>query len=238
MSSVLDQVAALQIAADGGREAARKLGDLELHLTGLREALSGSVPKDGPTCEALERGREEGERLRKEIGDRFGDAHWSAFEQGLQGAFLPKPTMPGIANAYDRGVEFRHRIAQEQAEISLRVGREQRAAENAKEVEQLRVQLAGCGVAAMDGSVAQECRPGNYGYSASYADVLALRRCMDAVRARIGVTLEDYEAAKYDGHAATLAVLDRRLRGAQLDSDTFRDIDRQPPSLTRWGRTG
>ena len=81
-----------------------------------------------------------------------------------------------------------------------------------KEVDQLRVQLAGCAVAAGDGREALECKPGDYGYSASYADVLALRRCMDLVRARIGVTLEDYEAAKYDAHAATLEVLERYLR--------------------------
>jgi uncharacterized protein YodC (DUF2158 family) len=44
-----------------------QLRDASLHLSGLREALSGSVPKDGPTCEALEKGREEGSRIRRSI---------------------------------------------------------------------------------------------------------------------------------------------------------------------------
>lgn len=45
-----------------------------------------------------------------------------------------------------------------------------------EEVEQLRVQLAGCGVAAMQNtrdSVALRAKPGDYGWSASYGDVCA-----------------------------------------------------------------
>jgi hypothetical protein len=76
-----------------------------------------------------------------------------------------------------------------------------------KEVDRLRVQLAGCGVAALDGSSSVECPRDGYGWSPAYADVLALRRCMDAVRSEIGVSLADYDAAGYDAHAATLNVL-------------------------------
>lgn len=50
------------------------------------------------------------------------------------------------------------------------------------EAEQLRAQLAGCGVAALGGTSPEHvAKPGDYGYSASYGYVLALRRKYDAL---------------------------------------------------------
>ena len=50
-------------------------------------------------------------------------------------------------------------------------------------VEQLRVQLAGCGVAAMGGTK-DPARKGQYGWSPAYQDVLELRIAYDALQKR------------------------------------------------------
>lgn len=61
-----------------------------------------------------------------------------------------------------------------------------------QEVEQLRVQLAGCGVVAMQNtrsSVALRCVPGEYGWSASYGDVCrAVDREMELRERLEGIT--------------------------------------------------
>ena len=63
-----------------------------------------------------------------------------------------------------------------------------------EQLEQVRVQLAGCGVAAL-GSTKDVANPGDYGYSASYEDVLTLRRKYDAERERAGKLVDAAKAA-------------------------------------------
>lgn len=58
-----------------------------------------------------------------------------------------------------------------------------------RDLEQTRVQLAGCGVAAM-GGVKEDCKPGEYGYSASLSDVVNLYRKYEAAESRL---------ARYEG---------------------------------------
>lgn len=74
----------------------------------------------------------------------------------------------------------------------------------AEECEQLRVQLAGCGVAALDGSAEQEAKTGAYGWSPAYADVLHLRR-------------------KYDVMARDIEEWDRRLKAKAEECERLRE---------------
>ena len=53
----------------------------------------------------------------------------------------------------------------------------------AAELEQARVQLAGCAVAAH--GHAQDCYTGDYGWSAAYQDVIELRKLYDTARAEL-----------------------------------------------------
>lgn len=52
----------------------------------------------------------------------------------------------------------------------------------ARREQQLETQLAGCGVAAIDGGEDVAAEPGSFGYSQSYADVLSLRRRFEALQ--------------------------------------------------------
>lgn len=64
------------------------------------------------------------------------------------------------------------------------------------ELEQCRVQLAGCGAAAL--GYADDCKPGDYGYSASLGDVLQLRRRTEAAEARAAELEVERDCARAD----------------------------------------
>ena len=73
-------------------------------------------------------------------------------------------------------VEVRHALAALERASATR--------EPMAEVEQLRVQLAGCGAAAL-GATKEPAKRGDYGWSPSYEDVLNLRLRCDAAEAEL-----------------------------------------------------
>lgn len=52
--------------------------------------------------------------------------------------------------------------------------------------EQLQIQLAGCGVAALGWTKPGEIKPGDWAYSASLQDVLNLRAEVESLRMQVG----------------------------------------------------
>jgi len=78
---------------------------------------------------------------------------------------------------------------------------------------QLRVQLAGCSVAALDGSKEQERPRGSYGWSPAYADTLKLRRAY----VRLCSKLADADGEMVDLAARCLARIDSHIRPRTTD---------------------
>jgi hypothetical protein len=71
----------------------------------------------------------------------------------------------------------------------------------AEQIEQLRVQLAGCSVAALNGSESQEAKPYSYGWSPAYSDVLKLRREYERLRREVQHTVEHWREMEKDYRA-------------------------------------
>lgn len=81
------------------------------------------------------------------------------------------------------------------------------------EIDQLNVQLAGCSVVALGHSDKKNrMEPGDYGWSASYRDVLALRIAYETVKKKL---------RKAEVHRDELLLSVRRIRG---ERDTWRKM--------------
>lgn len=87
-----------------------------------------------------------------------------------------------------------------------------RVGELTEELEQERVRLAGCGAAAL--GYADDCKPGDYGWSASLGDVQRLRKHDSAATAEVAKLRECLRSAELDGVRATAE--NERLRGVIL----------------------
>lgn len=62
-----------------------------------------------------------------------------------------------------------------------------------KQCEQLTVQLSGCGAAALGWCQSEPAKVGDYGWSASYQDVLNLRKRLELAEAVCNIALENQE---------------------------------------------
>ena len=90
-----------------------------------------------------------------------------------------------------------------------------------RRIEQLEVQLAGCGVAALGWSKDDPAKPGDYGYSASYGDVLTLREKFTSAERRIAELEKNQDAfaegAFVNGRAEGMAESAARI--AELEKE-------------------
>jgi len=165
----------------------------------------------------------------EEVGDadstelwRRANLRWTDWAEAMLGYRIdPDGIMPGDEGQRER---IEARVAATEKEL---------AAEKEAH-ERTRVQLAGCGVAALGGtSPEQVAKPGDWGYSASYGDVLALRIKYEeerAAREAAELLAEAYVRARVDWTSDDIGLhhkADAELTDA-LDAYEAAKIRRQP----------